>query len=445
MSSQQLRQPEQHHTDRSVSLEKAGGMKRGRGYQSLLKSDKLCPNRKESDFPSTCASLDYHKSVSDSTCVPAHDRHKSIRPFTHGTHTPSTPITASSFTSTQQHRFNKTVHVRQRLVQWQLDVTTSTLDQALVQYGLTPPAPMPLEVSNEGNVAYLLDRKKQHVYSQLIRRAKLQSPAFVRLLRDESDQDPRPNKALAEPSGHPSWGIYRHRSRWREVIQHGIIPQWKTTFKTQVTAPSNHGSVMRAMNIIIKHRRAGQNLNRYLILEIDLMSALEDVTCSPFGAVQKGDVDIAIDARIIHDHSNPPGNSVNGNTAADHEIEMCYEGAEALENRILDVAQIFPTLQRMMTGDVNGAFRNIPMNADHVGRFAGTILELGILVMDLCCPFGWKNSPSSYWLAGEAISHLYISSAPRYPLQLKGGRGHLMPRHGVTTIRPSNPTSGPEY
>ncbi|KAG2872311.1 hypothetical protein PC117_g28048 [Phytophthora cactorum] len=37
-----------------------------------------------------------------------------------------------------------------------------------------------------------------------------------------------------------------------------------------------------------------------------------------------------------------------------------------------------------------------PIAADDIGRFAGTIPELGILVIDLSFPFGWKNSPSSY-------------------------------------------------
>ncbi|OWZ11903.1 hypothetical protein PHMEG_00015012 [Phytophthora megakarya] len=100
--------------------------------------------------------------------------------------------------------------------------------------------------------------------------------------------------------------------------------------------------------------------------------------------------------------SFPAGDSINDNNIVNHEIEVSCDGTEALANRVLVVAKAFPTLQRMMTGCVNGAFRNNPISADHVGRFTGTIPEFGILVVDLCCPFGWKNSPSSYWSTFDA-------------------------------------------
>lgn len=47
----------------------------------------------------------------------------------------------------------------------------------------------------------------------------------------------------------------------------------------------------------------------------------------------------------------------------------------------------------MMSGDVSGAFKYIPIHTDHVGRFVGTVQELGILVINLPCPFVWKLSP----------------------------------------------------
>lgn len=50
--------------------------------------------------------------------------------------------------------------------------------------------------------------------------------------------------------------------------------------------------------------------------------------------------------------------------------------------------------------------------ADSVGRFAGTIPELGILVIYLACPFGWTESPACYWVAGGAIKHIYNHSVP---------------------------------
>ncbi|OWZ07256.1 hypothetical protein PHMEG_00020372 [Phytophthora megakarya] len=68
-----------------------------------------------------------------------------------------------------------------------------------------------------------------------------------------------------------------------------------------------------------------------------------------------------------------------------------------------------------MTGDVNGAFRNIPVSAYHVGRFAGTIPELRIFVIDLCCPFGWKIHRLPI---GQQVLQLIIFM----PIPLRNGR-----------------------
>lgn len=70
-----------------------------------------------------------------------------------------------------------------------------------------------------------------------------------------------------------------------------------------------------------------------------------------------------------------------------------------------------------MPADVNGAFRNVPLHADHVGRFASVIPELGVLVIELARPFGWTLSPMQYWLAGAGITHFYANSKPRWPSQ----------------------------
>ncbi|RLN53164.1 hypothetical protein BBJ28_00021026 [Nothophytophthora sp. Chile5] len=144
---------------------------------------------------------------------------------------------------------------------------------------------------------------------------------------------------------------------------------------------------------------------------------LDGVTCSPFGAVQKGDIPLAEDARVIHDLSYPPGDSVNDHTAVGSTIDISYDGAVSIARRIVEVEDAFPGRARMMAGDVSGAFRHILLHASAVGRFAGTIPSLGVLIIDLACPFGWTDSLGHYWVAGSAIKHIYGSSAPRWPFQ----------------------------
>ncbi|KAJ8523609.1 hypothetical protein ON010_g17509 [Phytophthora cinnamomi] len=261
----------------------------------------------------------------------------------------------------------------------------------------------PNKCRSDNKVVHLLNRHKQSGYSQLIRRAGLQLPALVHLLCGKAPLDARPNKALELPTAHSTWADYKYQTRWKNIVEHGVRPTWYKDFSPQAEPPANHGSAKRALNTNIKNLRAGQDSNCYLILDIDLLPMLEGVTCSPFGVVQKGEVDLAVDARIIHDLSNPLGSSINDNSVPEDDINLSYDGAEAISNRIIDVAEYFRSY-----------------TADFVGRVAGTIPGLGILVIDLCCPIGWKNFALIVLDSGAAINHLYANSAPGQPKDARG-------------------------
>lgn len=116
-----------------------------------------------------------------------------------------------------------------------------------------------------------------------------------------------------------------------------------------------------------------------------MLPILQGVTCSPFGAVPKGDADLTVDGRVIHDLSHPKGASVNDQELEESGVVVTYDGAAILAKRALHVAALHPGAVRMSTGDVEGAFRNIRIAAEAAGRFSATIPELGILVIDLCC------------------------------------------------------------
>ncbi|EGZ21530.1 hypothetical protein PHYSODRAFT_329463 [Phytophthora sojae] len=214
-----------------------------------------------------------------------------------------------------------------------------------------------------------------------------------------------------------SWGSYRFADQWRDVVRQGVVPRWKDGFPWQDTPPPNHGSARRALNALIKNIRKGPDEDRYLVLDIDLLGHLDGIFCSPFGAVPKGDKPLSEDARVIHDLSFPVHGSVNEFTVPETEIAVHYDGARAIAARIEEVETHCPGLARRMSGDVSGAFRHIPLHDDHCGHFSGTIPELGVLIVDLCCPFGWRNSPAAYAIAGGAINHLYSTSKPLWPLQ----------------------------
>eukprot|EP00644_Phytophthora_capsici_P010340 jgi/Phyca11/123593/e_gw1.51.322.1 len=114
---------------------------------------------------------------------------------------------------------------------------------------------------------------------------------------------------------------------------------------------------------MVKSIRNGQDASQYVVLDIDLLDILDEVTCSPFGAVQKGNLDLSEDARVIHDLSYPRGRSVNDNSADNSTILVRYSGTSLLARQALEVERQHPGTVKMMTGDVHGAFRNIPVAA----------------------------------------------------------------------------------
>jgi len=296
-------------------------------------------------------------------------------------------------------------------------VGAQLLLDALSRFNISAPVPFPATRSGTIPVRYQLDRNKQVAYSEFLRRSGMRLGDFIRLLRGERAADTSPNKALWVPTEVPSWRSYRFAPQWEDIVQHGVVPEWREVPPAQSTPPPNHGSARRALNMVVKNIRKGQDEDRYLILDIDLIDHLDGIFCSPFGAVPKGDKPLSEDARVIHDLSFPLGSSLNEATLSRDDIDIRYDGARAIASRIEDVEREFPGLAHLMSGDVNGAFRHIPLHADHCGKFAGTIPELGVLVVDLCCPFGWRNSPASYAIAGGAINHLYSSTRPLWPGQ----------------------------
>ncbi|OWZ10482.1 LOW QUALITY PROTEIN: Cleavage induced protein [Phytophthora megakarya] len=321
----------------------------------------------------------------------------------------------------EKRAYALTLAARQHLLSHHREQTAASLRAALASVELSLSEGPVSKSLVDGECVHWIDYKKQQVFSTFLRKTRMQLPEFVRLIRGETDDDSRPNKALEIPSNTPASTSYQHRHKWEDIVRHGVRPSWKYTFQVQDKPPRNHTSAQRAMSSLVKQIRKGQDADQYLVLDIDLLPSLENVTSSPFGAVQKGTAALSEDARVIHDLSYPDGGSVNDNTVADDSGMITYNGPHDLATRIMEVENEFPGITKLMSGDVAGAFRHLAIHADHVGRFAGTIPELGLLIIDLCCPFGWTLSPQHYWTAGGAISHLYASAAPKWSHQPQKG------------------------
>lgn len=126
---------------------------------------------------------------------------------------------------------------------------------------------------------------------------------------------------------------------------------------------------------------------------------------SPLGIVEKQNSD-GVDTRMINDYSFPEGDSVNDMTTRDEFPVITYNPCADIARQIHELRTLhLGKAVVMMVGDVAGAFRHIPIDADEVYMFA-FIFE-GFVIIDLACGFGWCSSPAYYSLAGTAINFLY--------------------------------------
>ncbi|EGZ05624.1 hypothetical protein PHYSODRAFT_342415 [Phytophthora sojae] len=231
--------------------------------------------------------------------------------------------------------------------------------------------------------------------SRLAETSQLTLPNFVRLIRGETTYDPRLNKDLYELPGPPTDNLSDEWGRWNEVVRHGVIPEWLPHRPpNQARRPRNHGSINDHLPQVWRHIRKGQKDGRYLVLKASMVDHWAELFISPVGVVNKAGA-VPLDIRLINDYSFPEGESVNDYTDRSHLPGISY-------NPPGDIARRIFTLRRdhayarilLMLGDVAGAFRHVPVNADNVHMFAFIIGEY--LVIDLSCGFGWRVAGSGY-------------------------------------------------
>ncbi|OWZ11795.1 hypothetical protein PHMEG_00015135 [Phytophthora megakarya] len=292
------------------------------------------------------------------------------------------------FVEYEKRAYALTLAVRQQLLSHHRERTAASLRAALASVELSI-SEGPLSKSLvDGEWVHWIDYEKQHVFSTFGRKTQMQLPEFVRLIRGETDDDSRPNKALEIPSNTPASTSYQHRHKWEAIVRHDARPSWKNTFHVQDNPPRNLTSAQRTMIHLGRYKKEQQLCPKML----------ESHTTFHIWTVVLLMITLSDDSGMI-----------------------TYNGPHDLATRIMVVENEFPGIPKLMSGDVAGAFRHLAIHADHVRPFAGTIPELGLLVIDLCCPFGWLLSPQHCWTAGGAISHLYASAAPKWRHQPQKG------------------------
>ncbi|KAE9288371.1 hypothetical protein PF001_g20549 [Phytophthora fragariae] len=238
---------------------------------------------------------------------------------------------------------------------------------------------------------------------------KLPLAQFVRVFRDETVDDCRPNKDLFEVALPTDPKSRATSLRWNAIVREGVIPQWNSQLPPkQVHRPPNHNTITEHATRIRKHIAKGHRDGR-LVVEADLLEVWTDIFISPIGVVDKAGP--PPDIRVINDYSFPPGSSVNDFTDRSNFPEVAYNPPKDIATRIWELRTRFPGHPLlMMIRDVSGAFRHVPINAAHVHMFAFQFD--GYVVIDLACGFGWCGSPAFYSVAGSLINSLYETQRP---------------------------------
>ncbi|OWZ18828.1 hypothetical protein PHMEG_0007014 [Phytophthora megakarya] len=122
--------------------------------------------------------------------------------------------------------------------------------------------------------------------------------------------------------------------------------------------------------------------------------------------VDKADGDSSLVGRTIHDLPYPESQSMNDLT--DQSSIPATEYVHCDTKEILQVSRNYPDVEiEVMAGDVAAASRNVSTHSDSVRWFGGLIEEEQVLILELCCPFGWTGSPGYYEIVGGAIVYAH--------------------------------------
>ncbi|OWY95329.1 hypothetical protein PHMEG_00034696 [Phytophthora megakarya] len=295
---------------------------------------------------------------------------------------------------------DSTLRTLRRLDKASVADTHRSLSEFAYQFGLTSPGPSP---DTSG-----IDTTHIRFLSNLALRSQLQLPAFVRLIRGQTEADPRPNKSLHELKVPPASRYRQLYCRWNDIVRHEVRPQWRASKpQLQGTRPTNHHIPVIHLDKVRKHIRKGQLERRYLALDKEVLDFWPEVFISPAGQVDKGETD----KRVINDYSFPHGESVNDFTDTTDFPPISYNPPRDIATRIHDLRTKYPNVEVLiMLGDVSGAFRHVPDNELGVHAFA--FLFDGYIVIDLACGFGWCGPPAVHAIAGTLINHHYEISRP---------------------------------
>jgi hypothetical protein len=258
-----------------------------------------------------------------------------------------------------------------------------------------------------------LDQELQRGLSELVVRQDLSLEELIRIWRNETESDSRPNKALDDAWLSVLLLGYEHADLIVSVIQHGVVHKFDEKVSQPNEPPVNRKSAGVSKNTLYQSIKKGQHDSMYLVVDLNTARSWNVLHFSPFGCVPKAGVDPLLDARLIHDLKYPIGASTNAASVRESLPPVRLVHVRVLARCIEALRRKYPLLVIMiMKGDVKGAFRHIPLAAAIARWFAGCITDSNAAVVDLALPFGWTGSPAFYGVFGGAITYMLSKESP---------------------------------
>ncbi|ETL33889.1 hypothetical protein L916_13762, partial [Phytophthora nicotianae] len=199
-----------------------------------------------------------------------------------------------------------------------------------------------------------IDTNQVGFLSMLAHHSQLSLPNFIRLFRNQSSSDSRPNKALFELPVPPNSKRAHLFPHWNSIVRSGVQPRWRSTKpSSQTTRPPNHNSIASHTASIRRHIRTGQRDGRFLVLHESVLKLWPEVFISPIGIAEKGDND----TRLINDYSYPRGCSVNDFTDDGNFPSISYNPPGDIARRIHKLRTEHPNAEMLlMLGDIPQRF-----------------------------------------------------------------------------------------
>ncbi|OWZ11221.1 LOW QUALITY PROTEIN: Secreted protein [Phytophthora megakarya] len=261
---------------------------------------------------------------------------------------------------------------------------------------------LPTVEKKVGSDRISLNQPLQKALSEFVRRMKPSLPSFVELIRGQTEDNNRPNKLMSS-------AVIETIFVSEEVRVHVCEP-----IINQKVRPANLGSPRQRLNVLRKNIRKEQDAWRWLALGKDIMELWPEIFVSPFGIVDKADGDPSLVRRTTHDLSYPEFRSINNLTDQSSIPTTEYVHCDAIAIDIIQVSCNYPDADiEVMDGDVAAAFRNVSIHSHSVRWFGGLIEEEQVLILDLCCPFGWAGSPGHY-----EIVRMLMACTPMHPIRM---------------------------